>query len=123
MTSKENPSCWTAAPGQGETDVSFNRNITNLTDDCQGVSDLTADSVEKGSGLIEQVYDDIVSIYGGQIQSDGSCNIHCPVDGHEDKNPSCNVKNTGDKILVHCFSGCSQDAVISALKAKNLWHQ
>jgi 5S rRNA maturation endonuclease (ribonuclease M5) len=71
--------------------------------------------------MIDQIFEDIVSTYGGQIQSDGSCNIHCPADGHQDKTPSCNVKNTGDKILVHCFAGCSQDAVISALKSRNLW--
>jgi hypothetical protein len=71
--------------------------------------------------MTDQIFDGIVSACGGQKQSDGSFNIHCPAEGHEDKNPSCNVKNAGDKVLLNCYAGCSQDAVISGLKARNLW--
>ena len=43
----------------------------------------------------------------------------CPA--HNDRNPSLTITDVGDKILVHCFSGCTQDEVISALKDQGLW--
>lgn len=118
-----NPGDWTVAPGQDGTGVTIERNNTNLTDNCQIVSGQAAEFDVKVAGEVDQTFDEIVSTFGGQIQSDGSWYIHCPVDDHEDRNPSCNVKNAGDKILVYCFAGCSQDAVISALKSRNLWTQ
>ncbi len=44
----------------------------------------------------------------------------CPA--HDDRTPSLSIKesHTG-KILVHCFAGCSQDEVISALRNLGLW--
>lgn len=44
----------------------------------------------------------------------------CPA--HDDHDPSLSVGQSDQgQVLVHCFSGCSQEAVIDALKAKNLW--
>ena len=44
----------------------------------------------------------------------------CPV--HEDRNPSLSVSEGKDGgILVHCFGGCAQKAVVDELKARNLW--
>ncbi|MEA5113351.1 MAG: hypothetical protein VB050_04925 [Geobacteraceae bacterium] len=44
----------------------------------------------------------------------------CPA--HDDKNPSLSIKDSVDgKILVHCHAGCSQDKVVTVLKAKGLW--
>lgn len=38
----------------------------------------------------------------------------CPA--HEDKSPSLAVRETDDgRILLHCFGGCSADAVVGAL--------
>lgn len=45
----------------------------------------------------------------------------CPA--HDDNNPSLSLRQEGEKVLVHCFAGCTQQEVISALKAKGLWHQ
>jgi AAA domain len=44
----------------------------------------------------------------------------CPA--HADQNPSLHIttEKTGT-VLVHCFAGCSQDAVIDALRSKGLW--
>lgn len=44
----------------------------------------------------------------------------CPA--HDDHNPSLSI-STGDegRVLVHCYAGCSQDAVIDALKNRGLW--
>jgi hypothetical protein len=44
----------------------------------------------------------------------------CPA--HDDRNPSLHVTTTKDgATLVHCFAGCTQDAVIDALRDKGLW--
>ena len=45
--------------------------------------------------------------------------MHCPA--HDDRNPSLTVKDDNGMVLVKCQSGCSQDAVISALKERGLW--
>jgi len=43
----------------------------------------------------------------------------CPV--HDDHNPSLSVEDRDGKTLVICRAGCSQDAVIGALRARGLW--
>lgn len=43
----------------------------------------------------------------------------CPA--HDDKNPSLALTEKDDKILVHCFAGCSQESVISALTHLGCW--
>ena len=45
----------------------------------------------------------------------------CPA--HADKTPSLHVTGTGDAILVHCHAGCTQEAVIDALRSMGLWEQ
>jgi hypothetical protein len=45
--------------------------------------------------------------------------VHCPA--HRDETPSLQVSEKDGKLLVKCFGGCSQEAVIEALKARNLW--
>ena len=63
--------------------------------------------------------DAIVSTLEGHETSDGWL-LCCPA--HNDSNPSLSVKDAGDgRALVHCFGGCSQTAVIDALKASGLW--
>ncbi len=44
---------------------------------------------------------------------------HCPA--HSDENPSLHVTQKGNKILIKCFAGCSQESVIEALRARGLW--
>lgn len=46
-------------------------------------------------------------------------NVHCPV--HDDSDPSFTVHTADGRPLVHCKGGCSQDAVIGALKALGVW--
>lgn len=44
----------------------------------------------------------------------GSWIARCPA--HEDKNPSLTVRELEDgRVLVHCFAGCSVEAVLGAL--------
>lgn len=52
--------------------------------------------------------------------------VHCPVPTHGkgrgDRSPSLTVDDgEGGKVLVHCFAGCDQDAVIGALSSRGLW--
>lgn len=50
----------------------------------------------------------------------GFGNTHCPA--HEDTAPSLTVKQTGNKALVHCKTGCNQRDVLDALDANySLW--
>ena len=37
----------------------------------------------------------------------------CPA--HEDKSPSLSIAQRDDRLLLHCFSGCSSDAVLDAI--------
>jgi putative DNA primase/helicase len=44
----------------------------------------------------------------------------CPA--HEDRNPSLSLRDSADgQVLVHCHAGCTQAAVIAALKGLGLW--
>ena len=45
--------------------------------------------------------------------------VHCPA--HEDKTPSLSVSESSGKILVKCHAGCSQMAVIEALRGRGIW--
>jgi len=44
---------------------------------------------------------------------------HCP--GHEDARSSLSISETARKVLLHCHAGCTQDAVIDALRDRGLW--
>ena len=37
----------------------------------------------------------------------------CPA--HDDKSPSLSIRDISDKILIHCFAGCSPDDVLAAI--------
>jgi len=46
----------------------------------------------------------------------------CPA--HDDKHPSLSISESDSgKVLVKCFAGCSQEAVISALRDRGIWPQ
>ena len=49
-------------------------------------------------------------------------NVHCPA--HDDRHPSLSI-NAGDnrEVLVHCQAGCTQEAVLAALRALGLWSE
>lgn len=37
----------------------------------------------------------------------------CP--SHDDRSPSLSIRDTGDKVLLHCFAGCPAQDVLDAL--------
>ncbi len=43
----------------------------------------------------------------------------CPA--HLDRTPSMHISDIGGKVLVKCFAGCEQSALIAALKERGLW--
>jgi putative DNA primase/helicase len=46
----------------------------------------------------------------------------CRCVAHDDATPSLRIsENANGKVLVHCFAGCSQAEVLTALKASGLW--
>lgn len=46
-------------------------------------------------------------------------NVHCAA--HDDKTPSLSVTERDGRVLVRCHRGCTQEAVIAALRARDLW--
>jgi hypothetical protein len=54
--------------------------------------------------------------------SPGRGHVYCPA--HDDRSPSFRVSDGCDgKPLVKCLAGCEQDAVIAALRERDLWPQ
>jgi len=43
----------------------------------------------------------------------------CPA--HDDRNPSLGLRDRDGKVLVHCYAGCPQRAVVEALQVRGLW--
>jgi hypothetical protein len=43
----------------------------------------------------------------------------CP--GHDDHTPSLSIRYGNSRLLVHCHAGCTQAAVIAALRERGLW--
>lgn len=63
--------------------------------------------------------DEIARALGGKRSGRGWM-ARCPA--HEDRTPSLAISEGNDaQPLVHCFGGCSQDRVISALRELGLW--
>ncbi len=57
---------------------------------------------------------------GGKPKPGGGFIALCPA--HDDKNPSLSIDVQPDgKILLKCFAGCSQEAVVEALRVRGLW--
>lgn len=61
----------------------------------------------------------IATALGGR-RVGGGWMARCPA--HDDATPSLAIKDGRDgKVLVHCFAGCEQAAVIAALRERGLW--
>ncbi len=55
----------------------------------------------------------------GHQASTGRYTACCPA--HDDRNPSFSITQSQDKVLLHCWSGCTQGEVIEALQQRGLW--
>lgn len=63
--------------------------------------------------------EDICAALKGRRNSPDRYTARCPA--HDDRSPSLSIRQSGDKILVHCHAGCTQDEVIGALRGRGLW--
>ena len=64
----------------------------------------------------KKLQDVLKRLNGVRQQADGSWVACCPA--HSDKEPSLHVSLQGEKILLHCFAGCSFEAICDALHIK-----
>jgi putative DNA primase/helicase len=70
------------------------------------------------SGLTSRAEDIAQALKGRRRGAGWICK--CPA--HDDHHPSLSVAQTRDgKTLVKCWSGCSQDALLDALRRRGLW--
>ena len=63
---------------------------------------------------------DIAEALGGARSGDGWA-ARCPA--HDDTTPSLTLADRDGRVLVRCHAGCSQAAVIAALRGRGLWPQ
>jgi len=61
----------------------------------------------------------IVDALGGK-RGRAACPV-CQADGRDRGGDHLAVRDDGGRVLVHCFAGCEQRAVIDALRALGLW--
>lgn len=50
---------------------------------------------------------------GVRSRGPGKWSAQCPA--HTDKSPSLSIREVGDRILLHCFSGCKPEEIVAAL--------
>jgi hypothetical protein len=55
----------------------------------------------------------IVERCGGGRAHGGRWLVPCP--SHEDRDPSLSIRDVGEKVLLHCFAGCSTAAICAAI--------
>jgi hypothetical protein len=72
--------------------------------------------MERNQGGVHAVAEKILTTYGGDMRNK---KCRCPHHNGEGLTLSVGVEN--GKLLVHCFRGCTQDEVISALRRDGLW--
>lgn len=64
--------------------------------------------------------EDLTAALGGKWYSANQYGkARCPA--HDDRRPSLSISERSGKLLVHCHTGCAQEAVVDALKADGLW--
>ena len=71
----------------------------------------------KKDGITTTTAREIVQALGGREVRDG-WSAHCPA--HNDNDPSLFVRERNGKPLFYCHAGCTQEAIIGALKARGL---
>jgi 5S rRNA maturation endonuclease (ribonuclease M5) len=63
--------------------------------------------------------DGMVRALRGHKTGRGRAMVRCP--GHDDRTPSLSITERDGKLLVKCFAGCDQTAVVQALKDLGVW--
>lgn len=60
----------------------------------------------------------IAQVLGGKRSGNG---WRAPCPAHDGKGQNLSITEKQGRVLVHCFTGCSQQEVITALQAMGLW--
>src|SRR5215468_6194231 len=47
------------------------------------------------------------------VERHGKFTVHCPA--HDDRTPSLRISYDGDKVLLHCWTGCTAEAICKAI--------
>jgi hypothetical protein len=47
------------------------------------------------------------------MERNGTFTVHCPA--HNDTNPSFRISYSGEKVLLHCWAGCTAEAICAAI--------
>lgn len=68
---------------------------------------------------IDRAFRSLVENLTGEQRGENEYLCVCPA--HEDRSPSLKIDLRNDKILLHCYAGCSQQSVIKALASRGLW--
>lgn len=55
----------------------------------------------------------LARLEGVKPAGDGRWYARCPA--HDDKSPSLSIRDTGEKVLIHCFTGCDAEDVLIAV--------
>lgn len=55
----------------------------------------------------------ISRLEGVKPAGDGRWYAKCPA--HADRSPSLSIRDTGEKVLIHCFTGCDAEDVLTAV--------
>ncbi len=72
------------------------------------------------SGRLGTGREDAHPIAGGEWHDSGYGTACCPA--HDDQTPSLSISIGNERpIVLHCHAGCSQEAVIGALRKRGLW--
>jgi len=50
-----------------------------------------------------------------KVRSSGSNRYLACCPAHEDRSPSLAISSADDRLLIHCFAGCSPDEILTAL--------
>src|SRR5208337_1966947 len=63
---------------------------------------------------------EVLPLLEGVRQEHGYYIAKCP--GHDDRTASLSIREENGKLLLHCFAGCSFEAIIAALDERP-WHR
>ncbi len=76
-------------------------------------------SIERPQGANAASAETIALALDGKKCGPESWHSRCP--HHNGSKRNFYISQAGDRVLVHCFAGCSQEAVINELRARGLW--
>lgn len=68
---------------------------------------------------VDELFHSLCHSLNAKETHNGEFRCQCPA--HSDTDPSLFLTLRSGKILLHCFGGCSQDSVVSSLRARGLW--